>query len=125
LRQALQSLGVLSAIAPLCRTSQYLKTQESLGLKVETGNIFTIAPDWTIEVLSPDQRPMKVLKNISHCIMHGSQMEWLIDPDERSILVLQPEQSLMVIDEVGAALPVPKFASAIQLTLGDVFGWLK
>ncbi len=91
----------------------------------DIGNIFTIAPDWTIEVLSPEQRPTKVLKNISHCIMHGSQMGWLIDPDERSILVLQPGQSLMVIDEVGTALPLPKFASAMQLTLEDVFGWLK
>jgi Uma2 family endonuclease len=88
-------------------------------------DIFTAAPDWTIEILSPDQRPTKILKNISHCIMNGSQMGWLIGPDERSILVLQPGQSLMVIDEVGTALPVPKFASAIQLTLGDVFGWLK
>jgi Uma2 family endonuclease len=91
----------------------------------EIGDIFTAAPDWIIEVLFPDQRPTKVLKNISHCIMNGSQMGWLIDPDERSILVLQPGQSLMVIDEVGTALPVPKFASAMQLTLGDVFGWLK
>jgi Uma2 family endonuclease len=88
-------------------------------------DIFTAAPDWTIEILSPDQRPTKVLKNISHCIMNGSQMGWLIDPDERSILVLQPGQSLIVMDEVGTALPVPKFASAMQLTLGDVFDWLK
>ncbi len=91
----------------------------------EIGDIFTAAPDWTIEILSPEQRPTKVLKNISHCIMHGSQMGWLIDPDERSILVFQLGQNLMVIDEVGTALPVPKFASAIQLTLGDIFGWLK
>lgn len=27
-------------------------------------NVFMIAPDWTIEILSPDQRPAKVLKNI-------------------------------------------------------------
>jgi Uma2 family endonuclease len=91
----------------------------------EIGDIFRAAPDWTIEILSPDQSPTKVLKNISHCVAQGAQMGWLIDPDERSILVLQPGQSLMVMDEVGAALPVPKFASAIQLTLGDVFGWLK
>jgi Uma2 family endonuclease len=91
----------------------------------EIGDVFTAAPDWTIEILSPDQRPTKVLKNLSHCIMNGSQMGWLIDPDERSMLVFQPGQSLIVMDEVGTALPVPKFASAMQLTLGDVFGWLK
>jgi Uma2 family endonuclease len=52
-------------------------------------------------------------------------MGWLIDSDERSILVFQTEQSLIVMDELGTALPVPKFASVIQLTLGNVFGWLK
>jgi Uma2 family endonuclease len=96
----------------------------------EIGDIFTAAPDWTIEILSPDQSLTKVLKNISHCVAHGTQMGWLIDPDERSILVFQPGQSLIVMDEVDTALPVPKFASLIQLTLiqltlGDVFDWLK
>ncbi|MBE9070991.1 Uma2 family endonuclease, partial [Leptolyngbya cf. ectocarpi LEGE 11479] len=32
---------------------------------------FDLAPDWTIEILSPDQRPNKVLGNILHCLEHG------------------------------------------------------
>jgi Uma2 family endonuclease len=91
----------------------------------DIGDIFTAAPDWTIEILSPDRSPTKVLKNISHCILYGSQMGWLIDPDERSILVCQPGNSLIVIDEIGTELPVPEFASGLQLTLGNLFSWLK
>lgn len=91
----------------------------------DIGDIFTSAPDWTIEILSPDQSPTKVLKNISHCITHGSQMGWLIDPDERSILVCQSSQGLIVIDKIDTVLPVPTFASVIQLTLEDIFDWLK
>jgi len=47
----------------------------------ETGdiaNVFPICPDWTIEILSPDQRPTKVTGNILHCLNHGCQMGWLI-----------------------------------------------
>jgi Uma2 family endonuclease len=91
----------------------------------EIGDIFTAAPDWTIEILSPDQRMTKVLKNITHCIMHGSQMGWVIDPDDRSIIVCQSGQDLRVIDEAVTPLPVPVFASTLQLTLDDVFEWLK
>jgi Uma2 family endonuclease len=40
----------------------------------ETGDIantFDGAPDWTVEILSPDQSPMKVTKNILHCLQQG------------------------------------------------------
>jgi Uma2 family endonuclease len=58
-------------------------------------NIFLIAPDWTIcilqsyanESLSPDQSQNKVTKNILHCLQHGTQMGWLIDPSDRSVFV--------------------------------------
>ncbi len=88
-------------------------------------NVFTIAPDWTIEILSPDQRPAKVLKNINHCIAHGSQMGWLIDPEDRVVMVVDAGQRLDVIDDLAVNLPVPGFAKDIQLTLANVFSWLK
>ncbi len=43
-------------------------------------NVFTIAPDWTIEILSPGQSANKVLKNINYCLAQGTPMGWLIDP---------------------------------------------
>jgi Uma2 family endonuclease len=50
-------------------------------------NVFSLAPDWTIEILSPDQSQTKVTKNILHCLKHGTQMGWLIDPEEQSVFV--------------------------------------
>ncbi len=91
----------------------------------EIENIFTIAPDWTIEVLSPDQRPAKVLQNINHCLAHGTQMGWLIDPEDKLVMAIGVGQKLDVIDEASAVLPVPEFAQSIRLTIADVFGWLK
>jgi Uma2 family endonuclease len=87
-------------------------------------NVFAIAPDWTIEILSPDQNQTKVTKNILHCLKHGTQMGWLIDPEERSVFVDQPNQLTEVFDEPEQLLPVPSFAGELQLTVGDLFGWL-
>ena len=47
----------------------------------EVENAFEIPPDWTIEILSPDQRATKVISNILHCLKYGTQLGWLIDPD--------------------------------------------
>ena len=87
--------------------------------------MFAIAPDWTIEILSPDQSQTKVTKNILHCLQNGTQMGWLIDPAERSIFVYATDRSTQVFDEETDVLPVPEFAKDFQLTLGDLFGWLR
>jgi Uma2 family endonuclease len=91
----------------------------------DIANVFSIAPDWTIEILSPDQSQTKVTKNILHCLQNGTQMGWLIDPAERSIFVYAADRSTQVFDEEIDVLPVPEFAKDFQLTLGDLFGWLR
>lgn len=40
----------------------------------EVANVFHLAPDWTIEILSPDQSQTKVTKNILHCLKYETQM---------------------------------------------------
>ncbi len=88
-------------------------------------NVFAIAPDWTIEILSPDQSQTKVTKNILHCLKHGAQMGWLIDPAEQSVFIYLPDQPTNVYDEPEARLPVPNFAKDFFLTVEGLFGWLK
>ncbi len=90
----------------------------------EVANVFTRAPDWTIEILSPDQSQTKVVKNIIHCLKNDTQMGWMIDPDDRTVLVYQPNQEIAIFDEVEAMLPMPEFASSLQLTIGELFSWL-
>ena len=87
-------------------------------------NVFTIAPDWKIEILSPGQSANKVLKNINHCLAAGTQMGWLIDPEDRSIIISRSDRNLEVIDELNVVLPVPDFAKSIELTVERLFGWL-
>jgi Uma2 family endonuclease len=87
-------------------------------------NDFLIAPDWTIEILSPDQSQTKVVKNIVHCLKHGTAMGWLIDPDDRTVFAYYPNGTMVIFDAPAAQLPVPEFAQSLALTVGEVFGWL-
>lgn len=91
----------------------------------EVANRFELAPDWTIEILSPEQRQTKVIRNILHCIDHGAEMGWLLEPEESWIFVYGADRSVRVFEEADALLPVPGFAGAVQLTVGEVFDWLK
>jgi Uma2 family endonuclease len=87
-------------------------------------NVFPIAPDWTIEILSPDQDYRKVAKNISHCLDHGCGMGWLIDPEERSVVVSPQDSRSRVFEAMEAIVPVPDWAVGLELTVGELFGWL-
>ncbi|MBE9140658.1 Uma2 family endonuclease [Nodosilinea sp. LEGE 07088] len=87
-------------------------------------NVFAMAPDWTIEILSPNQSQTKVTKNILHCLKHGTQMGWLIDSDEQSVFVYRPDQPTTVSDEPETQLPVPDFAKNFNLTVEELFNWL-
>ncbi|WP_414618708.1 Uma2 family endonuclease [Calothrix sp. CCY 0018] len=91
----------------------------------DIANVFQAAPNWTIEILSPDQSQTKVTGNILHCLKYGTQLGWLIDPDERSILVFPLGQQPELLREVDDLLPVPDFIKELRLTVGDIFNWLK
>ena len=88
-------------------------------------NVFSIPPDWTIEILSPAQSTTKVLKNIDHCLAYGSQMCWLIDPIDRAVFICIGERNFQMLDEPSTILPVPEFAVAIQLTVEQLFSWIQ
>ena len=81
----------------------------------EIANIFQASPDWTIEILSPDQNQTKVTKNILHCLKYETQMGWLIDPDEQTVFIYAPKQQIQVFDRLEDQLSVPAIATCIKL----------
>ncbi|UFP94828.1 Uma2 family endonuclease [Gloeobacter morelensis] len=90
----------------------------------EIADVFDRAPDWTIEILSPEQSQTRVTGNILHCLEHGCQMGWLVDPAERSVLVYPPGRQPMLLNVPTALLPVPESISDLRLGVGEVFSWL-
>ncbi|MEA5509960.1 Uma2 family endonuclease [Crocosphaera sp. UHCC 0190] len=90
----------------------------------EVANIFLFPPDWTIEILSPEQNQTKVIKNILHCLQYGTQMGWLIDPKEQTVFIYHPKQEVLVFDQSENLLTVPSFTSELKLTIQDLLNWL-
>ncbi len=85
-------------------------------------NRFEIPPDWVIEVLSPNQRQTKVLNNLIHCSRHGTELGWLIDPEEESILVIDGTQRVEIYSG-NTQLPILN-SIELELTANHIFGWL-
>jgi Uma2 family endonuclease len=89
----------------------------------EIPNDFLIYPDWTIEIISPEQGSNRVTGNILHCMRHGCTLGWLVDPADRSILAFLPKQEPVLYDG-DDRLPVLDTIS-LELTVNEVFNWLK
>ena len=89
----------------------------------EVPDDFKLPPHWTIEILSPEQKPNKVIGNILHCLSHGSQLGWFIDPDDLSVLVFLPGEQPQLL-QGSDYLPVLE-PIKLELTANQVFGWLK
>lgn len=53
----------------------------------EVAKTFQVAPDWIIDILSPDQSQTKVTKNILHRLRHGTTISWLIYPGEQTVFI--------------------------------------
>ena len=85
-------------------------------------NRFKTHPDWAIEILSPDQSQAKVLRNLLHCSQNGTELGWLIFPEEASILSIFPNQRVEML--TGAdSLPILSNID-LSLTVEQVFSWL-
>jgi Uma2 family endonuclease len=83
----------------------------------------TIAPDWLIEILSPEQSANRVAGKILHSLQHGCQLGWLLDTSDRSILVFTPDKPPKLF--MGSD-PLPILDNMpLMLTAEQIFGWLK
>lgn len=89
----------------------------------EVPNDFLLSPDWTIEILSPEQSSNRVIDNILYCLENGCQLGWLIDPADRSILLFRPQVQPLVLRGSESLLVLESLE--LELTVARVFGWLK
>lgn len=94
-----------------------------LDNKGEIENIVELAPDWVIEILSPDQSPIRVINTILFCLNHGTELGWLVDDTDRSIMVLRPDQQPEVCQDQD---PVPVLSGLAEwpLSVAEVFSSL-
>ena len=88
----------------------------------QIANKFTIAPDWIIEILSPQQSANQVMRKIIFAVNNATKLGYFIDPDDESVTVFQPN-SLPEVKEKQDILPVLDVLQW-QLKVEDMFSWL-
>lgn len=77
------------------------------------------APDWIIEILSPDQSTTKLIAKIQTCLLEGTQLGWLLDSTEQVIMVFWCNRPLAMIS--GPAM-VPVLAGIdLQISANQIF----
>ena len=86
-------------------------------------NRIEIAPDWIIEILSPDQSANKVMKKILFCLHQGAQLGWLIDPEDESVMIFRLNQMPEIKSE-DDLLPVLDRLRDLEITAKQLFCWL-
>ncbi|NMF57789.1 Uma2 family endonuclease [Pseudanabaena yagii] len=85
-------------------------------------NRFEIHPDWVIEILSPDQKYKQVLGKLLHCAEYGTELGWLLDAEDESILVVDSDRRVREFAN-SDRLPVLNGID-LALTVEQVFNWL-
>ncbi len=92
--------------------------------KMPSGKIakrFEISPDWSVEILSPNQKLKKVLANLLHCSRNGTELGWLINPEEEIVLAVFPGQRVELYES--GSLPILEGIN-LELTVEQIFSWL-
>lgn len=86
-------------------------------------NRFEIPPDWIVEILSPEQSANRVIRKITFCLTQGTKLGWLIDPQDESVVIFQPNSTPIVKadNDILVVLPV---LETWQLSVADLFDWL-
>lgn len=115
------TVGGRSIVPDIAVLAQSQIPTDEHGEIVSTG--VSVAPNWIIEILSPQQSQMKVTRKILHSLRHGGQLGWLIDPDERVVLVYRLDRlpDELMGDAVLPGLPGLDWA----LTAEHLFSWLQ
>ena len=109
-----------SAIVPDVSTFRWQRIPFTASGRIT--NRFEIPPDWAIEILSPGQSQTKVLGNLLHCSQYGTEMGWLVDPEEETILIVDLEQRVQLLRENEPVPILPEIE--LSLTVAQVLAWL-
>jgi Uma2 family endonuclease len=87
-------------------------------------NRFETYPDWVIEILSPEQSANKVIKKIMFCLKGGTQLGWLIDPEDESVMILEPNKFPEIKSNQETLTVLKDLQESLQLSAEEMFNWL-
>ncbi|MBD2151040.1 hypothetical protein H6F44_13060 [Pseudanabaena sp. FACHB-1277] len=64
----------------------------------------------------------KVLANILHCIEHGTELGWMLDPEEQNLFVISSDRRIQMF-KGSQSVPV-LMGIELDLTVAQIFEWL-
>jgi Uma2 family endonuclease len=78
----------------------WVKASRLAGLSAEQRRKFIpLCPDFVIELRSPTDSLSELQEKMREYLDNGTQLGWLIDPEERRVYVYRPGQNLAVTDQ--------------------------
>ncbi len=86
-------------------------------------NKIITAPDWIIEILSPEQSSLQLVEKISFALKNGTKLGWLISPGDRLVMVFQGDR-LPETQTENDILPVLVGLENWTITPQIIFNWL-
>jgi Uma2 family endonuclease len=75
------------------------------------------APDWLIEIRSPDQSTLDLQSKILHCLSNGTKLAWLIDIQRKQIWVWQNQELPLIYAGTDV---LPSLDNILELTVDSV-----
>lgn len=75
------------------------------------------APDWLIEIRSPDQNTLELQNKILHCLINGTQLAWLIDIQRKQIWVWEQSELPLIYSGIDI---LPTLGNISNLTVESV-----
>jgi len=106
--QAYEAIQELRCIVPPLSPVPDIVVVKSTRL-TEVDGLMQGAPDWLIEIRSPDQNTLELQNKILHCLINGTQLAWLIDIQRKQIWVWEYSE-----------LPLVYSGTDILPTLGNI-----
>ncbi len=83
----------------------------------------TQAPDWAVEILSPEQAVTRPMDNLLFLLQHGMSLGWLVDPYDRVIFAFQRDCAPVTLRGTDT-LPSLEDLSQNSLTANGLFNFL-
>ncbi|MFM7888973.1 MAG: Uma2 family endonuclease [Pseudanabaena sp.] len=80
------------------------------------------APDWMIEIRSPDQNTLELQNKILHCLINGTQIAWLIDIQRQQIWVWEHSELPLIYS---GADKLPTLGNISDITVDMVMAMTK
>ena len=95
----------------------YVSVWDARRRGLRKGQPFRGAPDLAVEILSPDDRMVRVLDKVAFCLAHGVRLVWIINPDARTVMVMTTPliaRTLFEDDVLDGGEVLPGFSTPVR-----------